>query len=123
MSTSVVPLSTRYAALSTVINDTATEWIQLVTDHRRNIQEASSFVTITPDVLNSYRYRPGDYLAEVWSIDRSYIWIFLLINDLVTVVDFDDPVTEVYVPSVQYITELRATYRAKLANQAKVDAS
>lgn len=111
----VIPLSDRYATLLSGIDDPDEEWMQMVMDHKENIKDNSNYVDITPDVLNSYRYRPGDYLYEVWHISRSYIWIFKYINDLTTVVDFDIPLTGVYVPSVQYITELRSTYKAKQA--------
>lgn len=83
-----------------------------IQDHKSLIIKNSTLASITLEEMEQYRYIPAMYLKEVHEIDRKYLWIFLYINDIIYVTDFNDLISTVRIPDIEYIDNLLSIFKA-----------
>ena len=101
--------------------DLEEEWVRYVKDHRDDLIRTSSIISIQPDTLNMYIYRPQDYLSKVHSYPVSVTWIFLYLNEYSSYLDFNRNSVEVYLPSMELIKDLRQKFSVFKTNKLKND--
>lgn len=92
------------------LNDSSEAWIQYLRDHRKLIREHSDHVTVELSTMIKYKYRPRKYLL---SVNTSYVELetaFRVANRFYSDEEFNENVTDVYIPNINYITELRKMY-------------
>jgi hypothetical protein len=63
------------------LQNSDTEWVLFIQDHRRYILEKCQVITLSNDEINLYDYRPEDFLTSK-EYPTSCLWIFLWINQL-----------------------------------------
>ncbi len=108
-----VPLSKIIDDSMMPAEDTDTEWLQYIRDHTDLIKNNSTLFFLDAEVMKRYRYRLEDFLFEKRNgiHYRQYASIVRIINRLGCNLDFNESVTEIYLPTPEYITELRSMYR------------
>ena len=92
------------------LNDSSEAWIQYLRDHIKLIREHSDHVTVELSTMIKYKYRPRKYLS---SVNTSYVELetaFRVANRFYSDEEFNENVTDVYIPNINYITELRKMY-------------
>jgi hypothetical protein len=109
-------LSAKAAALA--LDEPSDEWLHFLLDHRTYLKnhEDTILVPLTEADLYRYRYRLNDYLAEN-SSSRSLVLAVRVMNKIGCDQDFDLSCTQLYIPSLAAVRELRDRYitiRAKL---------
>lgn len=119
MATDLSRLSVRLLKQLPIYNETHEAWKLYIHDHKANILANATLVTVDPENMGQYIYRPDTYLVEQFSIDKKYVWIFLFINDFANHIEFDDLVTTVYIPDPTYINGLLQTFKSVIAAGAK----
>ena len=90
-------------------NDTSSDWLQFIQDHREYLRERSEYTEVTPNEMAYYQYRIRKYLAYK-GYDPQYEKVFRIINNLFHDYDFNDTVTHVYFPDTSVIAELWRLY-------------
>lgn len=93
-----------------ILNDSTESWIQYLRDHRSLIKEHSDHIDIDGETIHKFKYRIRKYL---YNINMSYEELelaFRIVNRLNNDRDFNEEITEVYLPRYNYIVELRKMY-------------
>lgn len=99
----------QYLINTYTLNEADSDWVHYLQDHREYIQERSNKVTIDPSEMVYYRYRIRKYLQHRGnSVDCELA--FRLINYIKSDLDFNESITEVYIPPVSVIRELQRSY-------------
>lgn len=87
------------------------EWNQFVRDHKTYIKGKSTLKTYTPEYLAKYRYNPEEFHMENEGLLQT-TWIFMLINDMYTSVDFTEGRTQYWRFDTDVISDMYEFYRA-----------
>jgi hypothetical protein len=100
-------------------NDTSSDWLQFIQDHREYLRERSEYTEVTPNEMAYYQYRIRKYL-EHKSYGTMYELIFRIVNYLTRDSDFNSSITGVYFPNTDDIIELRRLYQTVQAQLSKM---
>jgi len=95
---------------SEILDDSTESWIQYLRDHRRLIRKHSDLLTLNGETIHKYKYRIRKYLSGINNTYGELELAFRVANRLNSDKDFDERITEVYLPSYNYIVELRKMY-------------
>lgn len=93
-------------------------WVQYVDDHKLYIREKSPIQHFMPIDLVRYRYRPVDFFKDN-NGDPMQTWIFMAVNDLHNVSEFNESITQLWMVKSDTIHELRAMYESTRQYQAE----
>ena len=93
-----------------ILNDSTESWLQYLRDHRSLIKENSDHVTIDGETIHKFRYRIRKYLRNINKTYAELELAFRIVNRLNSDRDFNESITEVYIPHYNYIVELRKMY-------------
>lgn len=92
-----------------------TAWAQFVTDNKFYLRQKSKRIKTTMLDMVPYRYRPIEYYAEQHG-DINQTWIFLLINDIRNLYDFNESVTSLWIPKPDDIRDLKRVFDSSVMN-------
>ena len=85
-------------------------WIQYLQDHRQLIIKHSTTATINETVMGTCRYRIKKLLSDM-GVNEDLVLTFKIINRIPNDLKFSEKYLEsVYIPSHEYIVELRKMY-------------
>lgn len=119
---SIYPISkVFFDYISNYHKDINKSWQQYVEDHREFIIQNSKYITVDPDIINEYLYRPIDFIKEYLKITIDIHWIFMYINNIKTNMDFNTQIDRLYIPDTDIIKELRQRYVVFMTNILKND--
>lgn len=96
------------------------DWFQFLLDHREQIRSKATTIKITDELMLRYRYRILDFLNEVHSFSQGGEQAFRIINRLYNDMDFNDSLTEVYIPDAKQLQDLRARYQTCISKEKKL---
>jgi len=87
-------------------------WNQFIHDHKSHILENSVLQTFDKAVMMQYRYRPEDFFVDNDHSDiRQATWIWMFVNDIRDLTEFDGTRTKFYMMTKEFITDLWDVYR------------
>jgi len=92
-----------------VLNDSSSGWLQFLQDHREYIINKSKQITISPNDMAYYKFRISKYLKNK-GYGVQCALAFRIINHIKSDADFNESITEVYIPSTSVLNELRRSY-------------
>jgi len=90
------------------LEDTDPRWIQFIVDHRSVLLKESVKVNISPNMMNSMKYRPSDLLREL-GIPPIMTWIVKLVNQIQLDSSWVD-LSYLLIPNLTTINTLRSKY-------------
>ena len=85
------------------------EFRLFIQDHRQQILNSCTYVTLTPNQQAKYKYRPR-YFLYTNEYPAAGDWIFLWINDLTGPMEFIN-LSQVRVPNWSFLEDLYNLYR------------
>lgn len=102
-------LSERLAKQSDPYSSDDQEWVQFIKDHRVEILKKSELVSIDPDTMAMYKYRPEEFLDSL-NRSRALSWIMLWINNIRSAHHFVG-LSSIAIPDRGHIDNLKRLYR------------
>jgi len=91
--------------------DTSTGWRQFIVDHKQVIRDQGDLWSTTSELMQQVGQDVHALLRHIGGgIDTRLYWIFMIINDIGSVMEFTDA-RIVYVPKMTSVTNLYATYQ------------
>ena len=106
----IVALGLRVADNNSAYNNDVPAWVQYVKDHRSYLVANSKPVTITPELMHTYRYNPSGFMAFA-GLPLGLTWLMLWINQIHGAVEFIR-LTSLLLPNLDVVTALRAQYES-----------
>lgn len=95
---------------------TDTGWIQFIRDHKQYLRDNSPVKTYAVLDLLPFKYRPEEFYVSVGGkIDMA--WIFMFVNDLRDVTDFNESLNQLWVVDPSVIVRLRRLYESSASYQ------
>ena len=94
-------------------------WVRFIKDHKDYILNNSTVTALSVADMLHYKYSPALYL-ESKDIHKSATWIFMLINQFNSAIDFVD-LDEVFLPANTILVELKGIYNRSHAVMATAD--
>ena len=85
-------------------------WLIFLQDHREYIIQRSKLTKITPNEMAYYKYRIRKYITHK-GYNSDYDKVFRIINRIPQDSQFNENITEVYLPDTSTIAELRRSYQ------------
>lgn len=85
-------------------------WLIFLQDHREYIIQRSKLTKITPSEMAYYKYRIRKYITYK-GYNSDYDKVFRIINRIPQDSQFNENITEVYLPDTSTIAELRRSYQ------------
>lgn len=87
-------------------------WIRFVKDHKRFLLSKAKSRKYVPLDLIPYRFRPEEFWVEKLNGTLDAAWIFMFINDLRDVSDFNESINRLLVITNSDVEKLRQQYEA-----------
>ena len=94
-------------------------WLIFLQDHREYLIQHSTLTTITPNEMAYYKYRIRKYITYK-GYNSDYDKIFRVINRLPQDSQFNENVTQVYLPDTSTVAELRRLYQTLKTQQLQM---
>lgn len=91
-----------------------TAWLQYMTDNKFFLRQKSKRVEVTMLDMVKYRYRPNEFYASHGG-DLCQTWIFLMINDIRNLSDFNESVTSLWIPDPDTIRSMKRSFDSSLS--------
>ena len=86
------------------------DWIIFLQDHRANLRYNSKLVTLGEKDMFYYRYRLRKYLQEKHN-EANIELAVMVANRFKTAMDFNLSTQALYVPTLEYVRNLRCIYK------------
>lgn len=90
------------------------DWKQFITDNKFFLRQKSKRIEVLMLDMVPYRYRPHEYYASHGG-DLNQTWIFLMVNDIRNLPDFNESITSLWIPSPDTIKELKRVFDSSLS--------
>jgi len=103
------------SSLEYTVEDDKGKWRQFVLDHLDYISARSTTFSISPELMNKYRYDLRRYLKSELNRHQDIGWIVQLLNNLRNDFQFVD-ITNLIVPDDSLITQLYFQYTTVTKN-------
>lgn len=102
--------------LANPILDTTDAWRTLILDHKTYLINTGEYINISKEILAQCNYNLDRFLRQE-SRDPSIKWIVLVLNDLLSDVDFNmDMLSDgIWLPDIDAVNELYTNYLAATA--------
>lgn len=84
-------------------------WMQFVRDHRTQIKEKAALINVDPNDAQVYTCSMQAYLLKLGK-PKSMAWIVVWLNQLESVLHFDETVETLLIPDVEQLVKLRQEY-------------
>ena len=94
-------------------------WLIFLQDHREYLIQHSTLTTITPNEVAYYKYRIRKYITYK-GYNSDYDKVFRVINRLPQDSQFNENVTQVYLPDTSTVAELRRLYQTLKTQQLQM---
>lgn len=94
-------------------------WLIFLQDHREYLIQHSTLTTITPNEMAYYKYRIRKYITYK-GYNSDYDKVFRVINRLPQDSQFNENVTQVYLPDTSTVAELRRLYQTLKTQQLQM---
>lgn len=94
-------------------------WLIFLQDHREYLIQRSTLTTITPNEMAYYKYRIRKYITYK-GYNSDYDKVFRVINRLPQDSQFNENVTQVYLPDTSTVAELRRLYQTLKTQQLQM---
>lgn len=94
-------------------------WLIFLQDHREYLIQHSTLTTITPNEMAYYKYRIRKYITYK-GYNSDYDKVFRVINRLPQDSQFNETVTQVYLPDTSTVAELRRLYQTLKTQQLQM---
>lgn len=94
-------------------------WLIFLQDHREYLIQHSTLTTITPNEMAYYKYRIRKYITYK-GYNSDYDKVFRVINRLPQDSQFNETVTQVYLPDTSTVAELRRSYQTLKTQQLQM---
>lgn len=94
-------------------------WLIFLQDHREYLIQHSTLTAITPNEMAYYKYRIRKYITYK-GYNSDYDKVFRVINRLPQDSQFNENVTQVYLPDTSTVAELRRLYQTLKTQQLQM---
>lgn len=84
------------------------KWFNFIQDHKEYLKSVSKTVYIDVNLMNSYKFRPKDFLSYL-NIKYDVMWVILLINKILDPTEFVNK-DYILIPDESTIYDLRIRY-------------
>ena len=85
-------------------------WNLFVRDHKKYLRNKATRTTFTAEELSKYRYRPEEFYVDHGGIVQA-TWIFLYINDIRDISEFDETRRKLFILPWEEIRQLHEMYK------------
>lgn len=110
-------LAERILNLNNNYNNSDENWVQFIQDHKSYLMKNSVKVSIPPEVMFNYRYRPEE-LIRSYNYDKTIMWIIMWLNQL-SYTEFNN-ITELWFPDINVLNSLKNKFKILKAKQDSV---
>lgn len=94
-------------------------WLIFLQDHREYLIQHSTLTPVTPNEMAYYKYRIRKYIMYK-GYNSDYDKVFRVINRLPQDSQFNENVTQVYLPDNSTVAELRRSYQTLKTQQLQM---
>jgi len=89
-----------------------TNWNQFIKDHKKYLRSISELTEYTVEAMTRYRYRPEEFFMTKIKGPYQAAWIWLFINDIRNMRDFNASQTQFYMFKWADLEKLYSVYKS-----------